>query len=76
MAGRYLRCAGFRSCVLMPGRYGMKMPQWLTRLELVDKEDLGYWERQGSSNDGDRHAQAVIDDPHMMICTDAGDHWD
>jgi len=34
---------GFPLRVLMPGRYGMKMPKWLTRIEFVDKEDLGYW---------------------------------
>ncbi len=58
------RVHGFPLRLLMPGRYGMKMPKWLTRIEFVDEEYLGYWERQGWSNIGDRHAQAVIDDPH------------
>jgi len=57
------RAHGFPLRVLMPGRYGMKMPKWLTRIEFVDKEYLGYWERQGWSNVGDRHTQAVVDDP-------------
>ncbi len=59
------RVHGFPLRVLMPGRYGLKMPKWLTRIEFVDKEYLGYWERQGWCNVGDRHAQAVIDDPHI-----------
>jgi DMSO/TMAO reductase YedYZ molybdopterin-dependent catalytic subunit len=58
------RAHGFPLRVLMPGRYGMKMPKWLTRIEFVDKEYLGFWERQGWSNVGDRHTQAVVDDPH------------
>ncbi|HEX4802049.1 MAG TPA: hypothetical protein VFV14_00960, partial [Myxococcaceae bacterium] len=34
-------------------RYGMKMPKWLTRIEFVNKEYLGYWEWQGWSNTAD-----------------------
>jgi DMSO/TMAO reductase YedYZ molybdopterin-dependent catalytic subunit len=60
------RAHGYPLRVLMPGRYGMKMPKWLTRIEFVDKEYLGYWERQGWSNAGDRHTQAVVDDPHNL----------
>jgi DMSO/TMAO reductase YedYZ molybdopterin-dependent catalytic subunit len=60
------RVHGFPLRVLMPGRYGMKMPKWLTRIEFVNKEYLGYWEMQGWSNVGDRHTQAVVDDPHNM----------
>lgn len=54
---------GFPLRVLMPGRYGMKMPKWLTRIELVNKEYLGFWEWQGWSNRGDRQTTAVLDDP-------------
>ncbi len=41
---------GFPLRIFMPGKYGMKMPKWLTRIEFVDKEYLGYWEWQGWSN--------------------------
>jgi hypothetical protein len=27
-----------------PGHYGQKMPKWITRIELIDEEYLGYWE--------------------------------
>ena len=57
------RIHGFPLRVLMPGIYGMKMPKWLTRIELVDKEHLGYWEWMGWSNSGERQLQSVIDDP-------------
>ena len=50
----------------MPGRYGMKMPKWLTRIEFVDSEYLGFWERQGWSNTGDRKTQGIIDDPRNL----------
>jgi hypothetical protein len=42
------------------------MPKWLTRIEFVDSEYLGYWERQGWSNTGDRKTQGIIDDPHNL----------
>jgi DMSO/TMAO reductase YedYZ molybdopterin-dependent catalytic subunit len=54
---------GFPLRIFLPGKYGMKMPKWLTRIELVDKEYLGYWENQGWSNDAERQLRAVLDDP-------------
>ncbi len=54
---------GFPLRVLMPGRYGMKLPKWLTRIEFVNKEYLGFWEKQGWSNEGDRQTTAVVDGP-------------
>jgi DMSO/TMAO reductase YedYZ molybdopterin-dependent catalytic subunit len=55
---------GFPLRIFLPGKYGMKMPKWLTRIELVDKEYLGYWEHQGWSNAAERQLRAVVDDPH------------
>jgi len=55
---------GFPLRIILPGKYGMKMPKWLTRMEFVDKEFLGYWEWQGWSNSSERQLQSVIDDPH------------
>ncbi len=57
------RIHGFPLRIFLPGKYGMKMPKWLTRIEFVDKEYLGYWEQQGWSNAADRQLQSVIDDP-------------
>jgi len=54
---------GFPLRVFLPGKYGMKMPKWLTRIEFVDKEYLGYWEQKGWSNQADRQLCAVVDDP-------------
>jgi len=55
---------GFPLRMFLPGKYGMKMPKWLTRVEFVDKEFLGYWEWQGWSNVAERQLQSVVDDPH------------
>jgi DMSO/TMAO reductase YedYZ molybdopterin-dependent catalytic subunit len=57
------RVHGFPLRILLPGKYGMKMPKWLTRMEFVDREHLGYWEWMGWSNTGERQLQSVIDDP-------------
>lgn len=38
---------GYPLRVLIPGHYGQKMPKWLERIELIDREYLGYWERRG-----------------------------
>jgi len=54
---------GFPLRIFIPGKYGMKMPKWLTRVEFVDHAYLGYWERQGWSNTADRQLRAVVDDP-------------
>jgi DMSO/TMAO reductase YedYZ molybdopterin-dependent catalytic subunit len=35
------RVHGFPLRIILPGKYGMKMPKWLTRIEFVDKEHLG-----------------------------------
>ncbi len=36
--------------VLTPGRYGMKNPKWIERIELSDEADVGTWESRGWSD--------------------------
>ncbi|HET7466581.1 MAG TPA: molybdopterin-dependent oxidoreductase [Candidatus Dormibacteraeota bacterium] len=38
---------GYPARILIPGRYGMKGPKWLTEIDLLDHETGGYWEQQG-----------------------------
>jgi DMSO/TMAO reductase YedYZ molybdopterin-dependent catalytic subunit len=38
---------GFPLRIFIPGKYGMKQPKWLTEIEFVDKEFVGYWEARG-----------------------------
>ena len=35
---------GFPLRLINPGHYGQKMPKWITRIELIDHDYLGYWE--------------------------------
>lgn len=51
---------GFPARMLVPGRYGMKSPKWLTRIEFVKGAFLGFWELQGWSD------EAIIP-PHVFV---------
>jgi DMSO/TMAO reductase YedYZ molybdopterin-dependent catalytic subunit len=42
---------GFPVRLLVPGYFGMKNPKWITRIEPVDYNFLGYWERSGWTDD-------------------------
>src|SRR5207247_2662546 len=45
MNGRVLpREHGFPARLLVPGYYGMKMPKWMGRIEVVDHTFTGFWE--------------------------------
>jgi DMSO/TMAO reductase YedYZ molybdopterin-dependent catalytic subunit len=41
---------GYPLRIFIPGKYGMKQPKWLTEIEFVDKEFVGYWEARGWTN--------------------------
>jgi DMSO/TMAO reductase YedYZ molybdopterin-dependent catalytic subunit len=45
---------GFPVRLLVPGHFGMKNPKWITKIEALDHNILGYWEHSGWSQ------QAVI----------------
>ncbi|MBI3734134.1 MAG: molybdopterin-dependent oxidoreductase [Chloroflexi bacterium] len=45
------RAHGFPLRCVWPGRYGMKQPRWITRIEVIDSNYRGFWEQQGWSND-------------------------
>jgi len=42
---------GFPVRLLVPGLFGMKNPKWITRIEAVDYDFQGYWERSGWSDE-------------------------
>lgn len=41
---------GYPARILVPGIYGMKNAKWLRRIELVDYDFKGYWEKKGWSD--------------------------
>jgi DMSO/TMAO reductase YedYZ molybdopterin-dependent catalytic subunit len=57
------RVHGYPLRVFFPGKYGMKQPKWLTRIEFVDRSHTGYWEAQGWSQVCQRQIQSTIDWP-------------
>ncbi len=42
---------GFPLRVIVPGIYGMKHVKWVSRIELVNYDFRGYWEKQGWSDE-------------------------
>ena len=54
--GAPLRC-------LWPGRYGMKQPKWIQTITAIPDEYLGYWEKQGWSNEAVIQPNSRIDSP-------------
>ncbi|WP_114575854.1 molybdopterin-dependent oxidoreductase [Saliphagus sp. LR7] len=40
------RSHGFPARLLVPGRYGMKMTKWITRIEVAEAEHEAYWEQR------------------------------
>ena len=53
---------GYPVRIFIPGKYGMKQPKWVTRIEFVNHAYLGYYERDGWSNEGERWAHARFTD--------------
>ena len=53
---------GYPVRIFIPGKFGMKQPKWVTRIELVKKPYIGYWESRGWSDDCERWAQARFTD--------------
>ncbi len=54
---------GFPLRVLLPGRYGMKQPKWLTRITLAADDAAGFWEQRGWDREAVIRTWSRIDDP-------------
>jgi DMSO/TMAO reductase YedYZ molybdopterin-dependent catalytic subunit len=54
---------GFPARMVIPGHYGMKGPKWLQTINLVDRENGGYWEQQGWDHNAVIKTTARIDSP-------------
>ncbi len=53
---------GYPLRIFLPGKFGMKQPKWVTRIELIREKYLGYWEKKGWSDDSERAAHARFTD--------------
>ncbi len=53
---------GYPVRVFIPGKFGMKQPKWVTRIELLNHAYLGYWESRGWSDTCERWAHARFTD--------------
>jgi DMSO/TMAO reductase YedYZ molybdopterin-dependent catalytic subunit len=54
---------GFPIRVIVPGIYGMKNAKWLERIEVVDGDFLGFWQKQGWSDTAGYQTMSRIDTP-------------
>ncbi len=57
---------GYPLRVLLPGRYGQKQPKWITRMEVITQEFLGYWEARGWSNEARIRVNSQIWEPSPL----------
>jgi DMSO/TMAO reductase YedYZ molybdopterin-dependent catalytic subunit len=63
---------GFPLRIYIPDRYGMKQPKWITKAELIEKDEPGYWVVRGWDKTARMKATSVIDTVAVesMIQTD------
>jgi len=52
---------GFPLRIYIPDRYGMKQPKWITKVELIENDEPGYWVVRGWDKTARMKATSVID---------------
>ncbi len=63
---------GFPARVLMSGRYGVKNPKWLTKIEPVAQPYNGYWPQRGWNKDAFVRTFSRLDTPQEQTVVPAG----
>jgi DMSO/TMAO reductase YedYZ molybdopterin-dependent catalytic subunit len=60
---------GFPLRIYVPGRYGMKQPKWIRRIEVTDRWRPGYWVERGWNREAMVQTTSVIDtiETSMML---------
>ena len=58
---------GFPVRLLVPGIYGMKNVKWLTRIEAIDYDFKGYWQRRGWDDRAEYKTMSRIDAPDSTV---------
>ncbi len=73
---------GFPLRIYIPNRYGMKQPKWITHIEAMDHEVMGYWVVRGWDHDALIKTTSVIDavdtdqmDPSTHVVPVGGIAW-
>lgn len=54
---------GFPARIIVPGAYGMKSVQWLTEIEMVERNYKGYYQNKGWTDDATVYTMSRIDVP-------------
>ena len=54
---------GYPARVLIPGRFGMKQPKWVRRMQLADHDEAGYWVQRGWDQEAVVRMMSRIDWP-------------
>jgi DMSO/TMAO reductase YedYZ molybdopterin-dependent catalytic subunit len=58
---------GFPVRLLVSGIYGMKNVKWITRIEAVDSDIKGYWQRRGWDDRAEYKTMSRIDTPDHTV---------
>jgi DMSO/TMAO reductase YedYZ molybdopterin-dependent catalytic subunit len=58
---------GFPLRLIVPGIYGMKNVKWITRIEAVDFDYKGYWQRRGWDDRAEYKTLSRIDAPARTV---------
>ena len=64
---------GFPLRILMPGLYGQKMPRWITHIEFIDQDYIGFWEGNGYSDLATIQTNSIIKSPNDGATVTTGD---
>lgn len=54
---------GYPLRLLVPGKYGQKMPKWIQRIDFIDYDFKGYWESRGLSDQATVQTHSLILSP-------------
>jgi DMSO/TMAO reductase YedYZ molybdopterin-dependent catalytic subunit len=63
---------GFPLRTIIPGRYGMKQPRWITRITFTAEERPGYWANRGWSRTAFVQTMSRIDFPRQNQVIEKG----
>jgi DMSO/TMAO reductase YedYZ molybdopterin-dependent catalytic subunit len=64
---------GFPVRLLTPGKYGMKHPKWIIEIQLLEEEQLGFWQQRGWSQVATMNTVSRIDVPGRGRIVPPGD---